>query len=152
MSADGSRGFWVTNHLANPVLRPLLRSRAGARLGRKLAVIRYRGRRTGTEHELIVQYARHDDRVWVMPGQADRKTWWRNLRQPAGVDVWLAGRRRHGTAVAIDGRRHPAEVAEGLRQYLAELPRARKAIGAEGQTDLTTIAPTAVMVRIDLDR
>ena len=34
-------GIWVTNHLANPVLRPLLHSRAGHRLGRRLALIRY---------------------------------------------------------------------------------------------------------------
>jgi hypothetical protein len=56
-------GIWVKNHLANPVMRPLLRSRAGRRLGRHLALIRYRGRRTGRVHELPVQYARVDNHI-----------------------------------------------------------------------------------------
>jgi len=51
-------GIWVTNHLANPVLRPLLYGPTGRRLGRRLALIRCRGRRTGHVYELPVQYAR----------------------------------------------------------------------------------------------
>ena len=41
-------GFWWTNHVANPPLRRLLRGPLGARLGARLAMIRYRGRRTRT--------------------------------------------------------------------------------------------------------
>jgi len=92
MNARGSSGFWVTNHLANPILRPLLRSRAGRRLGRHLAVLRYRGRRTGEPHELVVQYARDGDVIWVLPAHADRKTWWRNFRDPTDIEVSLAVR------------------------------------------------------------
>ena len=33
-------GIWVTNHLANPVLRPLLHGPAERRLGRHLALLR----------------------------------------------------------------------------------------------------------------
>ena len=34
-------GICITNHLANPILRPLLRCPAGRRLGRRLALIRF---------------------------------------------------------------------------------------------------------------
>src|SRR6476661_4184487 len=89
--ASGS-AFWITNRLANPVLRLLLRTAPGRRrLGRHLMVLRYTGTVTGRPHELVVQYARDGDTVWVLVGQADRKTWWHNLRQPADVDLWLAG-------------------------------------------------------------
>jgi hypothetical protein len=73
-------GIWVTNHLANPILRPLLRGPAGHRLGRRLALIRYPGRRTGRRYELPVQYARDGNRIWIQPGSPEHKTWWRNLR------------------------------------------------------------------------
>jgi F420H(2)-dependent quinone reductase len=142
--------FWATNHLANPVLRPLLRGRAGTRLGRHLAVLRYRGHRTGDEHELVVQYARDGDRVWIMPGQPEHKNWWRSLRRPTTVDVWLAGRHHRATAVAIEGRTRPNDVADALGDYLAQLPRARTALHVDGTTDLMTIAPSVVMVRVDV--
>ncbi|WP_409329934.1 hypothetical protein [Trujillonella humicola] len=77
-----SRGFAVTNRLANPLLRPVLRSPLGRRAGRRLAVLRYTGRRTGRPHELVVHYARADGVVWVLVGAAERKTWWRNSPSP----------------------------------------------------------------------
>ena len=61
------RMFSVTNHLVNPVLRPLLRGPFGRWFGRHLAVIRYTGRRTGTAYELVTQYARDGATVWIVP-------------------------------------------------------------------------------------
>ena len=129
MSEDTSRGFWVTNHLVNPILRPLLRSRIGRHFGRRLGVLRYRGRRTGQQRDLVVQCARDGGKAWVMPGQADNKTWWHNLRQPSEVELRLAGEDLHGRAVALDGRAVPDEVRRGLANYLEQLPRARNTLG-----------------------
>ena len=157
MNDHSSRGFWVTNHLANPVLEALLRSPVGRRTGRHLALLRYRGRRTGQQHELVVQYARDGQQVWVVPGQPDRKTWWRNLREPSTIEVRLAGHDYHGSAVALDGREHPDDVHHGLTVYLRELPRARKALGlranpgTDRETDLADTAEGTVIVRIELD-
>src|SRR6266545_7087393 len=78
-NAGRARGFWWTNHVANPVLRRLLCGPLGSRLGRHLAVLRYRGRSTGRAHELVVQYAQDGHQIWVMPGHPERKRWWRNL-------------------------------------------------------------------------
>ena len=133
MSTEHSHGFWVTNHLANPVLRPILHGPLGRRWGRRLAVLRYRGRRTGQMHELVVQYAREGDRVWIMPGAPERKQWWRNMRDPLAVDLWLAGRPFHGVATAV---RDPSALASGLKVYTKVFPSAPAA---------------TVMVCVDLD-
>lgn len=133
--ADG-RSFWVTNRLANPILRPLLRGPLGRRLGRRLAVLRYLGRRTGQPRELVVQYARDGDRVWVVPGQPDRKRWWRNMLEARAVEVWLAGRRLRGVArvIRVDG--DAEEAAQALAAYTAVFPRTRNG---------------SVVVRVDLE-
>ena len=147
--------FWVTNHVANPVLRRLLRSSVGRHLGRHLAVLRYRGRRTGQLHELVVQYTLDGQRVWIRPGRPERKAWWRNLCDPTQVELWLAGDHVQGRAVALTGSDHPREVADGLRVYLDAFPHAGKGLGlrsgkAAADADLVHIAPAAVMVRVDL--
>src|SRR6476469_1855111 len=105
------RAFWVTNRVANPVLRRLLRTTLGSRLGRGLMVLRYTGSVTGRPHELVVQYAQDGDTVWVLVGQADRKTWWHNLRQPADVELWLAGEHVHARAAVVAGSADPDAAA-----------------------------------------
>jgi hypothetical protein len=67
-------GIWVNNHLANPVLRPLLHGSAGYLLGRRRALIRYSGRRTGRAHELPVHHAHDGDRIWIQPDSPEHKT------------------------------------------------------------------------------
>lgn len=133
----GGRSFWVTQRLVNPILRPLLRGPLGGGLGRRLAVLRYRGRRTGEPHELVVQYAGGGDRVWIVPGHPERKRWWRNMLAPRPVEVWLAGRRRTGIARVLPGTGDDPEVAEALAAYRAVFPRMFQA---------------PVLVRIDLDQ
>jgi hypothetical protein len=133
-----SRWFWI-NRVADPVLRRLLRTPLGPGLGRSLAVVRYTGLRTGAPHELVCQYVRNGERVWIMVGQADRKTWWRNLRARAPVDLWLAGRRVRAAAVAVVGLEDPEECGRGIASYATRVPRA----GALPVSDV-------VMVRADL--
>ena len=82
------------------MLHRLLRGPAGRFLGRGLMVLRYTGTGTGRPRELVVQYARDGDTVWVMVGQAERTTWWHNLRRPAVVDLWLAGEHQRARAAA----------------------------------------------------
>jgi hypothetical protein len=134
------RGFWVTNRLVNPILGLLLRGPLGRWFGRRLAVLRYRGRLTGQMHELVVQYVRDAQRVWIKPGRPDRKTWWLNLREPTPVELRLAGQDVRGVALAINGRDRPDEVASALAVYFKWFPRAHS----------TDVAQT-VMVRVDPD-
>jgi hypothetical protein len=147
-----SSGSWLTNRVANPVLGRLLRTPAGRRLGRSLAVVRYTGTRTGSRHELVCQYARHGPTVWVLVGAAERKTWWHNLRQPAEVELWLAGEHLRARAVALVGSQRPDEAAAGLAAYLAALPRTARALGLPADPspgDVAGAARRAVLVHFD---
>jgi hypothetical protein len=108
-------------------------------------------------YELPVQFARDGNRIWILPGSPERKTWWRNLRGGAEVDLVLAGHGIHGHAMVIDRSRQP-EFAEGLTAYLRAVPRARRALGlpkhaspGPGETELRQISDSAVLVRVDLD-
>jgi deazaflavin-dependent oxidoreductase (nitroreductase family) len=129
----------ITNRVVNPMLRRLLRGPLGRWLGRSLAVVRYTGRRTGEPHELVCQYVRDGDRVWILVGEAEHKTWWRNLRTPEAVELWLAGRHVTATAVAVVGQEDPEEGGRGLAVYSTRMPR----VGAVAVADL-------VMVRADI--
>lgn len=133
--------FFLTDRLANPVLRPLLRTPAGRGLDRHLAVLRYRGRQSGLSRELVVQYARTSSTVWVDVGWPEHKKWWHNLREPAPVELWLAGRHHRATAVAVQGATDREGAAAGLAAY-------REAVGrmAAAPTDPSR----AVLVRADL--
>ena len=132
-------GIWITNHLANPILRPLLRGPAGHRLGRHLALLRYRGRRTGRSYELPVQYAREADRIWILPAAPECKTWWRNLSGGAAVDLVLAGRDRQGHAT-VTGPGQPG-FTEGRTAYLHAHPTARRALGLPGHPSPSPAGP-----------
>jgi F420H(2)-dependent quinone reductase len=145
--------FWITNRVANPVLRRLLRTPAGRVLGRRLAVLRYTGRRTGRPHELICTYVRDGATVWVLVARPERKVWWRNLRAPAEIELWLAGEHAQARAVALEGSERPEECATGLAVYLAAVPQARRPLGLSAGADETAVAEAArraVVVRADL--
>ena len=150
--------FRITHQLVNPILQLLLRSRVGGRVGRSLAVLSYQGRRTGKQHELVVQYARDGAHVWIIPGQPEHKTWWRNFRDPRDVEVRLAGEEFHGTAVVLDGTEYPDELRRGVVVYLDRFPRAAKGLGVSlsplsaHEMDSANEVRTLVIVRVDLDK
>jgi len=91
----------LTNVMANPVLIPLLRSWAGRRLGRQLAVVHYVGCRTGRQHQLVTQYVRDGRTVRIRVGTPERKTWWRNFLSEQPVRLHLAGLRHEATARVV---------------------------------------------------
>jgi hypothetical protein len=145
--------FRLTNRVANPVLLRLLRTRAGRVLGRRLAVLRYTGVRTGRPHELVTMYARTGPTVWIAVGGAEHKSWWRNLTVPADVDLWLAGRRVRARAVAVEGGRQPDEARRGLEAYLAGMPVAARSLGVRNRRDPDQVAAAAargVLVRAEV--
>ena len=113
----------ATDKVANPLLVQLLRSPAGRRLGRRLAVVEYVGRRTGKRHRLVTQYTCDGETVRIAVGRPDQKTWWRNFRQPRPLRLRLAGVDREATAHLVVGR---AGREEGL---LVEASLASHALG-----------------------
>ena len=146
--------FRLTNRVVNPGLRRLLRTRAGRRLGSRLGVLRYTGARSGRPRELVVGYARSGPTVWIVVGQPQHKTWWRNLARPAPVTLWLAGQQVHGRGVVVEGAAQPAEARRGLLAYLDRMPAAARAFDVGDPADPAQVAAAAaraLLVRVDLD-
>ena len=143
---------WLTNRVANPVLRALLRSPAGRPLGKHLAVIRYTGARTGQRRELVAGYARAGTAVWIWVGGAASKRWWRNFRTPAPVELWLAGEHLTGRGVAVEGATDPETCREGVAAYVASVPGGRRAMRLKKAPARLTSDDVRgiVMVRVDI--
>jgi hypothetical protein len=108
----------------NRLVLALLGSRAHGALDRSLVALRVRGVVTGRSIELPVQYAADGARaVVVVPGRAETKRWWRNLVEPAPVDVLLRGDWQHGDAMVL----HPGDpgYASAIAAYEQRWPRVR---------------------------
>lgn len=103
MDPVSSRAFAVTNLVANRVVIAALTSPAGPRVGRRLAVVEYRGRRSGRPRRLVTQYATDGKTVRITVGMADHKTWWRNFAEPHPVHLLLAGVDHDVTAHVVRG-------------------------------------------------
>ena len=93
----------LTNKVANPVVRAVLRSPAHVLLSRRLLLITYTGRRTGAEHTIPVVYREVAGGVAIRVGAPESKVWWRNLRDPAPVRLRIRGKDEGGTDRAVEG-------------------------------------------------
>jgi len=78
-------GWWFMNHLVNPFVRFILRSPFHRLFSGSIMLITYQGRKSGKAYTLPVQYARTGNTLNIVPGAAETKTWWRNLRGGAPV-------------------------------------------------------------------
>jgi membrane protease YdiL (CAAX protease family) len=138
--------------LANRLLLRVLRSPLAGAVDGSLLALTVRGRQSGRAITLPVQYAAGDDAIWVWPGRPATKTWWRNLRLAAPVQLRLLGHDLGATAQALRGDEEPAEVERGLRAWADRFPHAAAKAGAQSQPtggDLTREAvKRAVIVRI----
>ena len=74
----------------NPLIRRLLGSRFAGPLADNLMLLRFRGRASGSWHTTPVGYAREGTQVVVVTSPTYR--WWRNVVEPAPVQVRLDGR------------------------------------------------------------
>ncbi|MGZ4536078.1 MAG: site-2 protease family protein [Nocardioidaceae bacterium] len=107
----------------NRVVLAVLSGRASLLLDRSLVGLRVRGVRSGAVFALPVMYAAGWDTLVVVPGHAERKRWWRNLRRPAPLDVL-----RHGRWWPAEGEvLRPGEAGydDALTTYRARWPRAK---------------------------
>ncbi|OGN83288.1 MAG: hypothetical protein A2X23_12265 [Chloroflexi bacterium GWC2_73_18] len=141
----------------NAFVRLLLRSPLHPILSGAVMLVSVRGRVSGREFSLPVQYARAERNLYVWVGGHDRKTWWRNLEGGAPVKVRLAGVDLEGTGEALRGERDGEAVERGLRAYLSRFPAAARAHGItrgqDGTFDAASLAAAverAVIVRIGL--
>lgn len=145
--------------VVNPGVGVILRSPVRGILSRSLLLLTVRGRKTGTDYTLPVQYARQGRLIYVMPGDPGRKHWWRNLIGGAPVRVLIEGASLSGDAEVLSSPGQQPEVLEGLTAYFTRFHAAASRYkvrwapdGSFDPTDLRRAAAAAVMVRIRLSR
>jgi hypothetical protein len=99
----------------NPLIRRLLGSRYGGPLTDNLMLLRFRGRTSGNWHTTPVGYAREGNHVVVVTSPTYR--WWRNVVEPAPVQVRLDGRWHDAVARVLrpDDPAYDAAVALQVR-------------------------------------
>ncbi|HKE79335.1 MAG TPA: nitroreductase family deazaflavin-dependent oxidoreductase [Solirubrobacteraceae bacterium] len=144
----------ASHAVPNALVGAVLRSPAHRLLSGNLMLLTVRGRRTGREYTFPVQYARDGDTVYVVPGGYRTKTWWRNLLEPAPVQVRIGADEYAGTGQAFVGERDPERTADAFRAYLAHHPDSAKRRGLTTDDDarLREAAAREAIVRIDLAR
>jgi deazaflavin-dependent oxidoreductase (nitroreductase family) len=150
--------MWFMNRIANPFVCLILRSPLHGMMSATLLLITYRGRKSGKEYTLPVQYVQNGNTIYIIPGTPEKKSWWRNLRGSAPVQILLRGQKSSGLATVFNGRTDTGLVAEALRLYLQRFPTAAKlhAIqpGADGnfmREDLQKVAASTLLVGVELD-
>ena len=90
-----------------------------------------------------------------MPGWAERKQWWRNLRGGAQVQVRLRGQDVKAVAEVLAGESTFDAAADGLTAYLQRFPPSarthhvrRAADGTLNADDVRSAAAHTIVVRI----
>jgi deazaflavin-dependent oxidoreductase (nitroreductase family) len=156
-SGRGDSSMAFLNKIVNPLVRLILRSPLHGLMSGTLLLITYRGRKTGREYSLPVQYVQTGQTIYIMPGLPERKTWWRNLKETSPVQLILRGQSLAGHATALKPASDSESIQEGLRLFLRCFPAMAKVhhigMGANGNfiaADLQQAAKQAVIIRVEL--
>lgn len=137
----------------NRLVARVLSSPVSGLLDGSLLLLTLRGRRTGREITLPVQYAVGPDAIWVWPGRPETKTWWRNLVDEAPVRIRLRGRDVAGSAVAVRSDAASESFQSGVHAYSARFPRTARRAGfipaAQNGAQRAPVRPE-ILVRISV--
>ena len=114
--------MWFMNHLINPIVRLILRSPVHRLLSGSIVLITYHGRKSGKTYTLPVQYVQADKLIYILPGAPEQKTWWRNLRGGAPVQLHLCGHVLSAQAEVLAGDANGDEIRGALNSYLRRFP------------------------------
>lgn len=151
--------MWFMNKIANPIVGWILRSPLHGLISASLLLISYRGRKSGREYGLPVQYAKNRNQVYIIPGQPKGKTWWRNFRKETPVTITLGGKTLSGQARLLDPQSEAQAAVDGLGTYLQRFPGLAKmhhvgtqADGSFNPDDLRQAATTAKVICVTLGK
>ncbi len=149
--------MWFMNKIANPLVRLILRSPFHGIMSTALLLITYHGRKSGKEYTLPVQYVQDNQVVYIISGEPEQKTWWRNLRGGAPVQVLLQGQQLQAYADVLDGNAHSTIKSEAFKLFLQRFPASARLhsvrINADGTLDaedLGRAAASVLLVRVQL--
>jgi hypothetical protein len=108
-----------------------------------------KGRRSGNEITVPVNYAREGDTLWILSLRG--RTWWRNLKGGSTVGLRIHGRDVRGTAEVVANE---PDVAAQLGGYVGQFPAAagplglRLKYGALDPANASRIAAERLFVRV----
>ena len=140
----------------NPPVRAILRSRLHGMLSRTLMLVTVRGRKTGLLHTFPAGYLKEDDALYVLVGEYEKKTWWKNLEGGAPMWLTLRGRTVEAKGEVLRWESDADALLRALTRYVARFPRSGRALGIKSGADgpdpqsIRAAAQVVVMVRARL--
>ena len=143
-------------YLLNPVMRGLLRSPLHGVASGNIAILHFRGRKSGRWLETPLSYMREGNTVRLLSNTNTR--WWHNLRGgPVEVQLEIQRSRFPGTATLHEGDSEAARA--GIRKFIAAVPRDAKVYGLalDGsrqlvESSLAEKISDLALVEIELDK
>jgi len=145
------------NKIANPFVKLILRSPLHAWMSAAVLLITYRGRKSGREFTLPVQYVQDGNHIYIVPGFAEKKIWWRNLKGGMDVQVTLKGQTRSGHGILLDQDSDSETIVKAVGLYLQQFPSLVKTYNVRIETDgrfnsddLSKAAEGIVMIEVTL--
>ena len=155
MSATEKIKGWFYK-LANPLVTALLRSPFHGIASGNLALLHFRGRKSGREFVTPLSYVRESGTVGLL--SAHRTNWWMNLREEGTpVKIEIARETLTGRARLWDG--DSEALRDRVRRYLCALPRDAMVYGIQldenkkpVEESLAQVAPELVFVEVELER
>ena len=154
MSIAESIEHWIYK-VANPVVKALLRSPLHSIASGNIALLHFRGRKSGREFATPLSYVRENGTVCLL--SAHSTGWWMNLREEGTpVSIEIARETLTGKARLWDG--DSQALRERVRRYLTALPRDAKVYGIKldesrkpVEESLAKVARELVFVEVELD-
>jgi deazaflavin-dependent oxidoreductase (nitroreductase family) len=151
--------MWFMNKIFNPFVRLILCSPQHGLFSAALLLITYRGRKSSKEYSLPVQYAQDGEHIYIVPGAPEQKTWWRNLKDGAPVQLTLRGKTLAGKGMLLKQDTDTETIIEGFGLYLRCFPALTKyhhirveADGSINAEDLRHAAASVVMIQVELNQ
>jgi deazaflavin-dependent oxidoreductase (nitroreductase family) len=146
--------LWIYK-VANPFVKALLRSPLHGIASGNVALLHFRGRKSGREFVTPLSYVREKGTVCLLSAHGTR--WWMNLREEGTpVSIEIARETVTGKARLWDG--DSEALRERVRRYLTALPRDAKVYGIKldesnrpVEESLAKVAPELVFVEVELD-
>lgn len=149
--------MWFMNNIVNPLMRLILRSPLHGLMSAGLLLITYRGKKSGKEFTLPVQYTQDGKKIYIIPGMPEQKNWWRNLKGGLPVKLTLCGQIVNGNGIILEQPKDAAEILTATRSafqrsaQLAKMYNIRiEADGSLNADDLRKLAEKIIIIRIDL--
>jgi deazaflavin-dependent oxidoreductase (nitroreductase family) len=154
MSIADTIELWIYK-IANPFVKALLRSPLHGIASKNVALLHFRGRKSGREFVTPLSYVRENGTVCLLSAHGTR--WWMNLREEGTpVSIEIARETVTGKARLWDG--DSEALRERVRRYLTALPRDAKVYGIKldetnrpVEESLAEVAPELVFVEVELD-